>query len=129
MTELIQPHADAALAWLRRHLLGILSIAAALGFAQSELANLREALGEARRDLAALHREFIEFRLGGGAVSKSALSEALARQRDVDWRQDEDLKLHQAQILALLQSAAARSPGAGGPPARGWPDERSEPRR
>lgn len=103
MTELIQNTSDAALAWVRRHLLAILSIAAAVGFAEAELANVRTTLGEARRDLAALHRDFIEFRLGDGAVSKASLGEALARQRETDQRQDDELKFHRAQILSLLQ--------------------------
>lgn len=127
MTELIQSTSDAALAWLRRHLLAILSFAAALGFAQSELSNLRGTLDEARRDLAALHRDFIDFRLGDGAVSKGALSEALGRQRDTDLRQDEELKFHRAQILALLQERrGSRSEGrrSGG----SWPEDRTEAR-
>lgn len=101
MTELIHEAGDAALLWLRRHLATILSIAAAAGFARAELVNMGESLDEARLQLSALHRDFVDFRLNHAGVSKETLAEAVARQRETDRRQDEELQFYRARILAL----------------------------
>ena len=108
MTELIHEAGDAALDWLRRHLFAILGVAAALGFAHSELEHLGASLSEARGRIEELHRDFIAYQLSGSSVTKERFAEEVAERRAADRRQERALDQHSSRLFALETSLRHR---------------------
>lgn len=99
---------DALLGWVRRNLLAMLAIASAAGFAQSELANLREGLGDLRERLQVLHRDFIAFQVSGAGVAKERFLETVAELRAHDRRQQDAFGDQSARLAALEAALALR---------------------
>lgn len=87
--------------WAQRNLAAIVSVVFAMGFAWSQFAAVQASLTETRAGLQRLHEDFIDFRLSGVGATKEELVAVVARQRDIDLRQDEGLKFLRDRMIAI----------------------------
>lgn len=102
MTDALQATGDAALAWFRRNLAALVSVAAAIGFARAEFVGMQATLEEARAQIAALHKEITDLRVSGVGADRDALASVVRRQLEVDRRQDEELRFLRGRLMAVL---------------------------